>query len=237
MSDGSGITISYLADRPGFVDLLAGWLHEQWGHLNPGSSVESRREELRAEMNRDRIPVTFVAHEDAKLFGSATLRESDLPIRPQLGPWLGSVFVASEARRRGIGTRLVRTVEEKADELGVETLYLFTFDRERFYADRGWERVERTTFRGEPIVVMRKEVDGGPRPEAEVCDGCRWCWRNGSGTGKGSGVGPRNSGMGELWVIVAARAVQFDRQFAADTIFSSPMMFAIGTAEAHTLKT
>lgn len=161
MSEGSDVTISYLADRPEFVDTLADWLHQEWGHLDPDSTLETRRQGLRAEMNRDRVPVTLVAHEGDRLVGSATLRENDLPTRPELGPWLGSVFVAPDAREQGIGSRLVRAVEEKAGELGVETLYLFTFDREGFYADRGWKPVERTRFAGEEIVVMRRGVAGG----------------------------------------------------------------------------
>ena len=74
--------------------------------------------------------------------------------RPELSPWLASVYVAADHRRQGIGSALVRRVAEEAASLGVEALYLFTPDQERFYARLGWTVLERCTYRGYPQVVM-----------------------------------------------------------------------------------
>jgi GNAT superfamily N-acetyltransferase len=53
------------------------------------------------------------------------LRDEDLT------PWLGGVFVGSHFRRRGIGAALCATVKDEARSRKIETLYLFTLDKQR----------------------------------------------------------------------------------------------------------
>lgn len=90
--------------------------------------------------------------------GVASLRVHDLEGRENLTPWLGGVYVAPDSRRRGVGTALVRAVEEKARELGFEEIYLFTLDREDWYASLGWSTIETIHWRGDPGVVMHKRL-------------------------------------------------------------------------------
>jgi N-acetylglutamate synthase-like GNAT family acetyltransferase len=71
---------------------------------------------------------------------------------------LASVYVDERYRRQGIGSALVRHAAHKAAELGVETLYLFTPDRESFYARLGWTILERTPFGGKMQVVMALDL-------------------------------------------------------------------------------
>ena len=151
--------IGYLADHAAFVPTLARWHHAQWSYLSPGDSVERRIAGLRKQSGRRQIPTTFVAYDTTKagdkvLIGSASLIAQDMDTRPELSPWLASVYVAAEHRRQGIGSSLVRRVVEEAAALGVERLYLFTPDQEQFYAGLGWTTVERCTYRGYPQVVM-----------------------------------------------------------------------------------
>ena len=65
-------------------------------------------------MNRDQLPIAWVAHANGQLLGTAALRVHDLEGREDLTPWLGGVFVGSQFRRRGIGAALCATVEEAA---------------------------------------------------------------------------------------------------------------------------
>jgi N-acetylglutamate synthase-like GNAT family acetyltransferase len=89
-------------------------------------------------MNRDELPIAWVAHANGKLLGTAALRVHDLEGREDLTPWLGGVFVASQFRRRGIGAALCATVEEAAQSRGIQTLYLFTLDKQEWYLRQGW---------------------------------------------------------------------------------------------------
>jgi len=105
--------IGYLADHAAFVPTLARWHHAQWSYLSPGDSVERRIAGLRKQSGRRQIPTTFVAYDTTKagdkvLIGSASLIAQDMDTRPELSPWLASVYVAAEHRRQGIGSSLVR---------------------------------------------------------------------------------------------------------------------------------
>jgi N-acetylglutamate synthase-like GNAT family acetyltransferase len=147
--------ISNLADRPEHIPTLANWHFAQWGELNPANDVAARIVRFETHLQKDAIPTTFVACAGAQLLGSASLVFHDLDIRPQYTPWLASVYVDSAQRSQGVGRALVRRVMQAARELAVPTLYLFTLDRETYYASLGWETIERTMYREKPIVIMQ----------------------------------------------------------------------------------
>jgi N-acetylglutamate synthase-like GNAT family acetyltransferase len=157
--------IGYLADHQAFIPTLVHWHHTQWSYLRPADTKEERAERLKTRLSKTQIPTTFVAYttdEDGTevVLGSCSLVVQDLDTRPELSPWLASVYVGQKHRRQGIGSALVRHAAKKAAEWGVETLYLFTPDRERFYARLGWTIVERTPFGGKMQVVMALNLAG-----------------------------------------------------------------------------
>ena len=156
--------IAYLADHREQIPRLAEWLHAQWGYLHEDDSVERRGLRLESRATRGGVPVTFVAVEGETLLGSASLVVDDLETRPELTPWLASVFVAPEHRGRGVASALVRRVVEEARSSGIDRLYLWTTDQERLYARLGWAPVERTRFQGEDIVVMAIDPHAQERP-------------------------------------------------------------------------
>jgi N-acetylglutamate synthase-like GNAT family acetyltransferase len=154
------IEIAYLADHPEHLHMVASWVYQQWGRHRPDNSVELTEERYRSRMQKDAIPLIMIALEEGKPVGTASLTLRDLPSRPDLAPWLAAVFVPAVQRSRGIGSLLVESVEAAARELGVEMLYLFTPDKEHFYARMGWRTLERTEFRAETVVVMSKRLQG-----------------------------------------------------------------------------
>lgn len=149
--------IASLREHSDLIPTLAAWHQGQWGHLNPSKTLPMRIASLERHLADAPIPATFVAVEDGLPLGSASLVERDLPTRPHLTPWLASVFVAPEHRRRGIASGLVRRVVEEAARLEIPTLYLFTWDQQRLYAGLGWTIVEETEYLSEPITVMSIE--------------------------------------------------------------------------------
>ncbi len=150
--------IEYLADHPDCLEMLARWHHEEWHRLNPGDTVEKRQTRMGAHLGKRQIPTTFVALDGDALLGSACLLADDMHQHRDLTPWLASVFVALDRRGEGVGSALVRRVVEEARALGVETLYLYTPDRERFYARMGWSVLERTEYMDVQVVIMSLEL-------------------------------------------------------------------------------
>ena len=111
---------------------------------------------FRAHMNRDVLPIAWLAHDGDRAAGTASLRASDLPGREDLTPWLGGVYVAPAFRGRGIASALCRTVEQRARELGFNRLYLFTLDKRALYEHLGWHTIERAAWRGHDADLMVK---------------------------------------------------------------------------------
>ncbi len=147
--------IEYLVDYADLLETLARWHHDEWHHLNPGDTVEKRVIRMREHLGRRQIPTTFIALDGETLLGSACLLADDMHQYRDLTPWLASVFVAPEHRGCGAGSAVVERVVEEARSLGVKTLYLYTPDRESFYARMGWTVHERTQYMGTDVVIMR----------------------------------------------------------------------------------
>ena len=148
------VTITPLVERPDLAAQVAAWGFAEWGHLNPGETLKQRVIRIQGKMNLDRVPVAFVALGDAGgIVGTASLIFDDLEGDPR-NPWLASVFVPPEHRRKGIASALVRSVEETARRLGYSRLYLFTSTAPDLYAGLGWRALERRDYRGEQIQVM-----------------------------------------------------------------------------------
>ena len=146
--------IEYLADHLEFLPTLAQWHHDEWGHLNPAGSVESRLARLRSCCQRGGIPLAVFAHENGQLLGSASLVRNDMETRPELTPWLASVFVAPAHRRRGVGALLVRRVMAEAAAQNFAILYLYTVRSKNFYANLGWSLLEHTPYGQQNVAIM-----------------------------------------------------------------------------------
>jgi GNAT superfamily N-acetyltransferase len=153
-----GVRISHLLDHPEYIPQLAQWLFEQWGSVLGEEIIEVRIKKLQAHMNRDKLPIAWVAHANGQLLGTAALRVHDLEGREDLTPWLGGVFVGPEFRRRGIGAALSATVEDAARSRGIHTLYLFTLDKQACYSRLGWTVLGPCVWHQRPGHIMCKQL-------------------------------------------------------------------------------
>jgi N-acetylglutamate synthase-like GNAT family acetyltransferase len=157
----SAVQIRYLIEHPEYLPQLAQWLFEQWGSVLGEETIEVRLEKLKAHLNRDKLPIAWVAHENGQLLGTAALRVHDLEGREDLTPWLAGVFVGPRFRRRGIGEALCVTVEAAARSRRVETLYLFTLDKQAWYSRLGWKPFAACVWQQRPGEIMSKQLQPG----------------------------------------------------------------------------
>lgn len=149
------LTICYLKDYPEYVPLVAKWMFETWGHYNPHASYEKTVLKLREHLNTEQLPITYIALQDGKPVGTSSLRITD-GIRPDLMPWLASLFVLPEYRGKGIAQALIETVKHKAQQLKYPTLYLLAFDQSipQWYAKLGWQIIGDDFLHHHPIKLM-----------------------------------------------------------------------------------
>jgi GNAT superfamily N-acetyltransferase len=146
--------IQNLIQQPDCLEKICRWHHEEWGYLNPGRSLEARMAEMREHLAGNLIPATYIALTD-RVVGSASILACDMPERPELTPWLASVFVDPDERKKGIGRAVVQRVMQHAQAAGVKTLYLYTPDREHFYRYLGWQTIEKMTYHGAAVTLMK----------------------------------------------------------------------------------
>lgn len=85
------------------------------------------------------LATAIVARLDGLIIGSAALEIYDD------GALLRSIAVAPEARRSGIGERLVRAALARADRLGAQTVFLLTTTAADYFPRFGFEVIERGT--------------------------------------------------------------------------------------------
>src|SRR5207247_10967209 len=133
-----GVRISYLIEHQAYIPQLAQWLFEEWNSILGERTPDARVKKLQAHLNRDQLPIAWVARANGQLLGTAALRVHDLEGREDLTPWLGGVFVGSHFRSQGIGAALYAAVEDEARSRAIHTLYLFTLDKQAWYARLCW---------------------------------------------------------------------------------------------------
>jgi len=149
--------IDNLKKVPQYLLPLAQWHQAQWQVLNPGQTLQQRIDKMQLYLNDDFIPTTFVASAQ-QLLGSAAIVQCDMDIRPQLMPWLASVYVDKTQRQQGIGSQLVRHVMQQAAEQGIERLYLYTPDQQNFYKKLGWRIMEKIEYHGSKVCIMQADL-------------------------------------------------------------------------------
>lgn len=161
------IELVYLSDNTRFLQLCAVWAFKTWGRYNHEFTLEKRVESFKQHSQKKQIPFTILALDDGRAVGMASLRPND-GIRPDLTPWLGSVFVDPLLRNKGIGQLLVEEVCRLAKELGYPKVYLLTYEDSlpSWYSRLGWRTISRDVCHGHSVSVMEIELNQWMRPTA-----------------------------------------------------------------------
>lgn len=148
----------YLADHPELVPVLAGWFFDEWGRHNSNLTQEIIEENLKGRLNRDQVPLVLVQLLDGSPIASTSIKIQEIETHPQYMHWLGSVYVLPDYREQGIGSNLIRRTIEEAKRLGVEQLYLYTRNKQKFYSKLGWIPVETPIYHGRKVIIMRQTL-------------------------------------------------------------------------------
>lgn len=147
--------VQYLLDRPSEdVAKVAGWFMDQWGD----DSVELWLPLLGGLMGHKALPTTFVAVDEGKVLGTASLVGAGPSALPQYSPWLASVLVPAGSQGRGVCAALIRRVEAEARALGFARLYYQTTGAVEPYERLGWRWIGSTIAGNEPTKVLALEL-------------------------------------------------------------------------------
>jgi predicted N-acetyltransferase YhbS len=156
------LQIDWLGAQPQHVRRLADWHVRAFADWVSGWQLEQAEAELLAHTRSRAVPTTLIALDGDTLLGSVSLLSSDLPAPDRYAPWLGSLYVRPESRRRGIGAALVRAAIDEAGRLGLPVLHLWTPDQAGFYVRLGWQALGAQRFGGLRAQLLRFDCPARP---------------------------------------------------------------------------
>lgn len=151
---GAPVAIKYLETYPNLIHVCASWSFGQWGCQSDGSYEQTTREFEAA--TKSSMPLTLIATQDGKPVGMITLGEHDFEGRPDLSPWLKSLYVHPFHRNKGIASLLIEGLEHEALRLGCKSLYLTTEDAKYLYEKSGWKEIDRVRTPYGEAALMKK---------------------------------------------------------------------------------
>ena len=138
-----------------WIPVIARWHWDEWGHADPGGSLEAWTTGLQERTAVNAIPTTYVAiADDGVAIGSVVLVANDMETHPELSPWLAGLYVSAAHRRSGVGSALARHAMDRCIEMGVERLYLHTSSATSLYKRLGWKVLSRELYEGQQVDVM-----------------------------------------------------------------------------------
>ncbi len=73
-------------------------------------------------------------------------------------PWIAAFVVRQDLRGTGLGTIVLKLVEQKAKSYGINQIYLWTEGERPFYQNRGYKAVEQLIKPGRVIDVLTKSI-------------------------------------------------------------------------------
>ena len=151
------IQIHDLADFPQWLPVISTWLQEEWREAYSGLSRSEIEQRLAGWLARDRIPTALVAVVGGQVIGTLAIQDQMLT-HALPTPVVSDLYVLPQFRRRGVAAKLLRAAEDRARNIGLSKLYMFTQAPHTFYGGYGWNRYRETPAHASTLTVMEKSL-------------------------------------------------------------------------------
>lgn len=167
-SEDEPLTFCLLADRPELCLALAEITYSEWpetwhgyGIYTAEAAAEYYREHCAS--NRTTLPLEILGVDSkGQLKCVSGLDKDDMHDGPYAGatPWLCSLWVSPDLRKRGVARRLEELALGTIKSLGFDSVYLWTPKEwlADVYTRWGWERLDTLSYVGITAIVMRKQL-------------------------------------------------------------------------------
>lgn len=154
----ASLRISKLADHPEAIPVIQRWFETEWAaYYGPGGRGDAEQD-LLAYSSRDKLPIGLIAFYADQLCGIAALKADSIRTYTHLAPWVAAGLVLPQFRGRGIGSSLLRSLEEVARGLGYSTVYCGTATAMGLLERNGWQFMERVRYDGEDVSIYQKAL-------------------------------------------------------------------------------
>ena len=140
MSD--NLRIEFLQDNPDFFSVLAEFYKTEWKEYYGSGGQGDAFSEIESFCNKEKLPICLVALRGKVFLGSVALRQKSAS-HQHLSPWVTSLFVTPQERRKGIGTKLIEAVENLSVDLGFSKIYSRSATAVEFFRKMNWVLFDR----------------------------------------------------------------------------------------------
>lgn len=131
----------------------------EWKRDFPHDTEQWYIDLYREALVTEKLPVVLVAMMNGEYVGTGSLiADDELPSATEPGPWVAAVFVREEHRRSGVGTSLVSALVERARELELTDVYLYTESSVNWYVSMGWRLVRTARLADHDVTVMQRRL-------------------------------------------------------------------------------
>jgi GNAT superfamily N-acetyltransferase len=154
------MTIEITRLKPDSPELrtCAAWRYQAFLKSYGYSLSDSGMQLTKLATQPDEYETALIALVDGHLAGICLLVLHEFEPLHDVSPWLASLFVAPEYRKRGVARKLVAAIEDHARSHGVARLHLYTGDAEKFYVKCGWSLAEQGIADGEAYAFMIRNL-------------------------------------------------------------------------------
>jgi GNAT superfamily N-acetyltransferase len=152
------LTVTLLADSLTSAEAVAEMRWQEWGRPPEPEDPAWWLETTVREAGREKLPVTFVAHDVTdEVLGAVGLDTYDLDERHDTSPWVTGMIVRPDRRGEGVGRTLMQHLERWAAEHQIAEAWVGTDLALEFYQRCGWTLQETFTRRtGQHMDVLHK---------------------------------------------------------------------------------
>lgn len=152
------LRIEYLSDHPAVLPTLRQWFETEWSsYYGPGGRGSAERD-LKTYANRATLPVGLVAFLNDEICGVAALKPQSVDTHAHLTPWAAAAMVRRDRRGRGIGTELIRALEQEAKRRGYGRIYCGTSTATLLLERLHWHLVEQVVYDGDHVSIYAKAL-------------------------------------------------------------------------------
>ena len=152
------VRIKHLADHPEVLTTLATWLEAEWPSWYGPEESGDAYADLARYSNHNSLPVGLIAFRDRELCGFAALKTDAISGYEGREPWAGAAVVPPELRNHGVGSKLLRALENKARELGYESIFAGTSEAFNLLRRQGWQEQGQAFHNGADVYVYEKAL-------------------------------------------------------------------------------
>jgi GNAT superfamily N-acetyltransferase len=152
--------IVYLKHYQEYITALSQWSFETWSKYHPNATRKGYIEKLKGHCQIDALPLTLIALNNGEPIGMCSLRSSE-DIRPDLTPWLSSLYVVPSCRHQQVGQCLIDAIKRIARSMGFETLYLLNYEPSlnNYFVELSWVLIGSDYLNNYPISIMETTLN------------------------------------------------------------------------------